>query len=204
MPGQYYDAETGLSYNYFRDYDPATGRYVESDPIGLRGRSYSTYAYVRGNPISYIDPLGLITTVAITYDSSFGTHATLYTSNGDDGGPFIYDPAGSYDDQERGTGDYFGDKAANLSNYIQYQNSLGSDVKTYSFNTTPEIERQFSDRALDQGGAAPGYCADHVSKVIRGIGPFKDLGRYFLPGNLASALSRIPGVTVQSYSASHP
>jgi RHS repeat-associated protein len=40
MPGQYYDAETGLSYNYFRDYDPATGRYVESDPIGVRRHQY--------------------------------------------------------------------------------------------------------------------------------------------------------------------
>ncbi|MFY0104376.1 RHS repeat-associated core domain-containing protein, partial [Acinetobacter baumannii] len=34
FPGQYYDQETGLHYNYFRDYDPSTGRYVESDPIG--------------------------------------------------------------------------------------------------------------------------------------------------------------------------
>jgi len=58
-PGMYYQAETGLNYNYFRDYDPQTGRYVESDPIGLAGGSFSTYAYVRGNPISRIDPLGL-------------------------------------------------------------------------------------------------------------------------------------------------
>jgi uncharacterized protein RhaS with RHS repeats len=45
-------------YNYFRDFDPATGRYVESDPLGLGGGSYSTYAYANGNPITSDDPTG--------------------------------------------------------------------------------------------------------------------------------------------------
>lgn len=59
LPGQVNDKETGLHYNYSRDYDPRLGRHAESDPIGLRG-GLNTYAYVQGNPLSKIDPFGLV------------------------------------------------------------------------------------------------------------------------------------------------
>ncbi len=60
FPGQYYDRETGLHHNYFRDYDPTTGRYIQSDPIGLRA-SMNTYTYANANPLAYYDPYGLWT-----------------------------------------------------------------------------------------------------------------------------------------------
>lgn len=58
LPGQVYDAETGLHYNYLRDYDPALGRYLAPDPMGLGG-GINPYVYVSNNPLTNTDPLGL-------------------------------------------------------------------------------------------------------------------------------------------------
>jgi len=67
LPGQRYDKETGLHYNYFRDYDPSLGRYVESDPVGLLPMGEATpttalnhpFAYVASAPLIYVDVEGL-------------------------------------------------------------------------------------------------------------------------------------------------
>jgi len=58
--GQYFDRETGLAYNIFRDYDPAIGRYVESDRIEMQA-GLNTYTYVGNGPIDRLDPEGLST-----------------------------------------------------------------------------------------------------------------------------------------------
>jgi len=59
FPGQYFDAETGLHYNWHRFYDPAIGRYLRADPIGLAGMDPNLYGYVLNDPVNLIDPFGL-------------------------------------------------------------------------------------------------------------------------------------------------
>ena len=70
-----YQAETGLNQNMRRDFDPAVGRYVESDPIGLRG-GLNTCAYVENYPIGLIDPSGLL---ACTY--VIASHTLVCSNN---------------------------------------------------------------------------------------------------------------------------
>ncbi|KRA82123.1 hypothetical protein ASD78_02335 [Lysobacter sp. Root667] len=78
FPGQRYDAATGLNYNYFRDYDAGSGRYVQSDPIGLRG-GINTFSYAGNSSLSSMDPFGLATQYGI---GPSGTIALLPAGGG--------------------------------------------------------------------------------------------------------------------------
>ena len=59
LPGQYYDKETNLHYNFYRDYDPTAGRYFQSDLLGIRA-GLNTYLYVHGAPLLFADFFGLL------------------------------------------------------------------------------------------------------------------------------------------------
>jgi RHS repeat-associated protein len=82
FPGQMAYYVAGINYNYYRDYDSMTGRYIESDPVGLRGGT-NTYAYVQGNPLSFYDPLGLFLCgdwgwMAFDWATGFGSRDRSY------------------------------------------------------------------------------------------------------------------------------
>jgi RHS repeat-associated protein len=78
LPGQLFDGHAGLHQNYFRDYSPAIGRYVESDPIGLLG-GINTYLYASANPVGLIDVDGTnpATAARVGYAIGGATNAVL-------------------------------------------------------------------------------------------------------------------------------
>ena len=82
FPGQRYDAATGLNYNYFRDYESSSGRYSQSDPIGLGGGP-NTYEYSMSMPTSAFDPKGLTAVRLPPYKPGQQLpHGTIYCDDG--------------------------------------------------------------------------------------------------------------------------
>lgn len=189
--GREFDSETGLYYYRARYYDPTAGRFLSEDPTHFEGGK-NFYVYAVSDPVNGIDPFGLNTTIIIIYDTglfgiTYGSHAALLIDNGGD--PMLYDPAGSYSqDNNCGSGDTCDGSDADLNKFKNYHQNNGSGVALLVFPTTPEEEKHIADRINNQGGAAPGYCASSVSDAIKGIGPFKNFTGASTPGGLHKKL----------------
>ncbi len=94
FPGQYYDAETLLHYNYFRNYDLSIGRYARFDPVGLRG-GINGYAYASGVPLTLGDTFGLKGSGG--FSTRYGNWCGRNYSGGQTGRLIPNNPAGPVD-----------------------------------------------------------------------------------------------------------
>jgi RHS repeat-associated protein len=185
FPGQYFDQETQLHHNYFRDYDPQTGRFIQSDPIGLLG-GVNSYAYVGGRPVTRVDPAGLDSTLITTYNGSdWGTHSALII-----GETTLYDPAGGYQGNQPGEsirgedGIFRGPKEWDRPSYEQYHKDDGDRITYTRIPTTPAQEIELRKRAEAEGDKRGFSCGRSVAEVIRGICNIEPSWWDRFPGNL--------------------
>ncbi len=191
FPGQYYDTESGLHYNYFRHYNPETGRYITSDPIGLSGGS-NTYSYVLSNPIAYIDALGLDVIVTlykgqngnifnhIGVGTTTGSKANKTFGLGPDSGIGLLFPVPGHVSQDRG------EPIATLT----IPTSAVQDALVNAYNDA--AMKYPSLYSLPNNS-----CVDHVRDAlyVGGINIPKNSQNTNLPNNLFNSLSTLGTLT---------
>lgn len=115
-------------------------------------------------------PLKLAATTIIEFTEGVG-HIALHINTDNLTEDFLYDPAGSYmpDSGARGTSDFFSGDDTDINQYLKYWKEQGEEPTLYKLETTAKQEEAITDRAIEQGGAAPFFCADSASAALGGV-----------------------------------
>lgn len=140
FPGQYYDVETDLWYNWNRYYDANTGQYISSDPIGYEG-GINDYVYVSGNPVMFVDPTGLDMRLEAT-ESRVPFHLRVSVDIWQDDGSGGYEKIGVFAISKMGSmepskGQYYVDVEDKTTKIV--------DIK----ETTPQEDKKIAKKMLD-------------------------------------------------------
>ncbi len=163
FPGQQATDASGLFYNYQREYEPAAGRYSQSDPIGLMG-GIGTYLYASGKPLSKIDEKGLVDVwvwMPLPYEGGLPSYGKLHSSFGhisttSNGVDYSFGPAGN----------------SISTNYVSSQLNLRTGIK-HTIELTPQQESKLSAclaRPQGEYSAINNNCGTPLQNCMREIG----------------------------------
>ncbi len=166
FPGQYFDKETGLNYNYFRYYNPKTGRYTQADPIGLLG-GMNRYVYVVNNPVMMVDPSGLSSQesggmVLGASTSSAGQQTSFWSTAGSFVGNFFASVGGSLTNDFSTWLQLIGAWGDTSIKTIQYQQRVLTDAVGLLSDGTTKV----SDVIAYMSSYFPGMAPDKLRALI--------------------------------------
>jgi RHS repeat-associated protein len=162
--GQYFDADTNLAYNHHRDYDSTSGRYVQSDPIGLGGGA-NTYFYVGGKPSINVDPLGLEVEIGVRkfhpYPVPYARHCFV-RFNGNNRDTLSFTRQGVAQDENPGGATYFSTRGTENDACVrqEMQKCRGEEYKFTSFNCCMCASNALDACGLEKVGSWPNAPRD--------------------------------------------